>query len=84
MKDPASDLRALLAELHRGGLELEDLVAAKDPERDRPADHVAQHEPLQVAGVVEGLSVHVEDHVLDVEAGPGGRAALDHLGHADP
>src|SRR5205823_14726465 len=48
-----------------------------------PADAVADHEALEVAGLLHGDAVDIEDEVLVTEPGCRRRAALDHLDDLD-
>src|SRR6266540_4830312 len=88
---PTAGVKYLAAQLSRSALqlgrddgELEQLAGAEGADRDRVADPVADHQALQVAGVLHRHPVHVDDQVLVAQAGAGGGAALDDLDDLDP
>ena len=44
-----------------------------------PADHLADHDPLEVADALDRPAVELDDHVAGADAGCGGRAAVEQL-----
>src|SRR5207253_10207322 len=75
---------SLRAEFGRVGDELVEVAVAEDAHRDGLANALADHQPLQVAGLFDGGAVDVEDEVLLPETGGGGGAAGDDLDDLDP
>ena len=73
-----------MLELDRDHGQLEQLAPAEGADGERPADALAHHQALEVAGVGHGHAVDVDDQVLVAQPGPVRRAAVDHLDDLDP
>ena len=70
-------------ELARDEVHLERAALADELDLDARAYPLGHHQPLKVADVRHRLAVHGDDQVLGAQAGPGGRAAIDHLDDLD-
>src|SRR5438876_10879473 len=81
---PSSAIVASARELARRDAQVDRLPAAQDAHRDRPADQLRRHQPLQVADALDRLAGELDDHVAPPEPGPGRGAPADHPDALDP
>ncbi len=71
-------------ELGRHDLEPGERAASDELERDRAVDQLADHQPLEVAGVLDRNAVHRDDQILGAQTGARRRAAVGYLDDLDP